>query len=115
MKRVARGYVASDVAAEEGGQGTWVARLPRIRRVRGLGRDPGLAVAPGFGGSGGRSPFTPWLSPTPPTQPRGRGPGEAGVVPFAGVGPAAGDEQDELAVDADRFQRDDDAWPGHWA
>jgi RNA polymerase sigma-70 factor, ECF subfamily len=33
-------------------------------------------------------------------------------LPFSSV---AGGEDDESAVDADRFQTDDEAWPGHWA
>jgi RNA polymerase sigma-70 factor (ECF subfamily) len=37
---------------------------------------------------------------------------ERKAVPFSSVSPIG---PDEPAMDADRFQKDDDAWPGHWA
>ena len=33
-------------------------------------------------------------------------------TPFSSVSPS---DEDETAVPADRFQKDDEAWPGHWA
>jgi RNA polymerase sigma-70 factor (ECF subfamily) len=94
MKRVARAYVSSDAAAEEVVQDTWLAVVAGIDRFE------------------GRSSLTTWLFGILTNQAKRRGARESRVVPFSSLGDDGGDEP---AVDADRFQRDDDAWPGHWA
>jgi RNA polymerase sigma-70 factor, ECF subfamily len=93
MRRVARGYVASDAAADEVVQDTWLAVVAGIDRFE------------------ARSTVSTWLFGILTNQAKRRGAREARVVPFSSFGP----EGDEPAVDPDRFQRDDEAWPGHWA
>lgn len=95
MRRLARTFVASDAAAEEVVQDTW------------------LAVVRGLDGFQGRSALNTWIFSILTNQAKTRGGRERRVVPFSSLGDAA--EDDEGAVDADRFQGDDDAWPGHWA
>jgi RNA polymerase sigma-70 factor (ECF subfamily) len=45
-------------------------------------------------------------------QAKSHGAREKRAVPFSSVAPR---DVEEPVVDADRFQKDDDAWPGHWA
>ena len=94
MKRVARGYVASDAVAEEIVQETWMAIVTGIDRFQ------------------GRSALGTWMFAILTNQAKSHGARERRAVPFSSVGPA---DSAEPTVDPDRFQKDDDAWPGHWA
>jgi RNA polymerase sigma-70 factor (ECF subfamily) len=94
MKRVARAYVASDAVAEEIVQETWLAIVTGIDRFE------------------GRSALGTWIFSILTNQAKTHSAREKRALPFSSVAPA---EAHEPAVDPDRFQRDDDAWPGHWA
>jgi RNA polymerase sigma-70 factor (ECF subfamily) len=94
MKRVARGYVDSDAVAEEIVQDTWLAIVTGIERFE------------------GRSALGTWMFSILVNQAKTHNARERRALPFCSI--EAG-QTDEPAVDADRFQKDDDAWPGHWA
>jgi RNA polymerase sigma-70 factor (ECF subfamily) len=94
MKRVARGFVDSDAVAEEIVQETWLAVLGGIRRFQ------------------GRSALSTWIFSILVNQAKTHSSRERRATPFASVGPA---DAGGYAVDPDRFQKDDEAWPGHWA
>lgn len=94
MKRVARGYVDSDAVAEEIVQETWVAILTGIERFK------------------GQSTLFTWMFSILVNQARTHNARERRALPFCSI---EAEQTDEPAVDADRFQTDDDAWPGHWA
>ena len=94
MKRVARGYVASDAVAEEIVQDTWMAIVTGIERFE------------------GRAALGTWMFSILTNQAKSHGARERRAVPFASIAPA---DVEEPAVDSDRFQKDDEAWPGHWA
>ena len=94
MKRVARGYVSSDAVAEEIVQDTWVAIVTGIERFE------------------GRSALGTWMFSILTNQAKTHSARERRAVPFSSVAPV---DVEGPAVDADRFQKDDDAWPGHWA
>ena len=94
MKRVARAYVASDAVAEEIVQETWVAVVTGIDRFE------------------GRSALTTWIFSILTNQAKTHSAREKRAVPFSCVAPG---EVAEPAVNPDRFQKHDDAWPGHWA
>ena len=94
MKRVARAYVASDAVAEEIVQETWMAIVTGIDRFE------------------GRSALGTWIFSILTNQAKIHSAREKRAVPFSCVGPS---DPEEPAVDPDRFQKDDDAWPGHWA
>jgi RNA polymerase sigma-70 factor, ECF subfamily len=94
MRRVARTYVESDAVAEEIVQETWVGILTGIRRFQ------------------GRSALGTWMFSILINQAKTHSTRERRALPFSSITPAGGDER---AVDADRFQKDDEAWPGHWA
>src|ERR1700748_4007594 len=94
MKRVARTYVASDAVAEEVVQETWMAVGVGIERFE------------------GRSALGTWISSILTNQAKSHGTREKRAVPFSSVAPR---DAEEPAVDPDRFQTDDEAWPGHWA
>jgi RNA polymerase sigma-70 factor (ECF subfamily) len=94
MKRVARGYVTSDAVAEEIVQETWLAVLTGIERFQ------------------GRSALGTWIFSILTNQAKTHSGRERRALPFSSVAPAG---VDEPAVDPDRFQKDDEAWPGHWA
>ena len=94
MKRVARGYVASDAVAEEIVQETWMAIVAGIERFE------------------GRSALGTWIFSILTNQAKTHSARESRAVPFSCVAQGAAEEP---AVDPDRFQKDDDAWPGHWA
>ena len=94
MKRVARAYVASDAVADEIVQETWVAVVTGIDRFE------------------GRSALTTWIFSILINQAKTHSARERRAVPFSCVVPG---EVEESAVDPDRFQKHDDAWPGHWA
>jgi RNA polymerase sigma-70 factor, ECF subfamily len=93
MKRLARGYVESDAVAEEVVQEAWV------------------AIITGIDGFEGRSAFGTWMFSIVINQAKSHGRRERRTAPLSSL--AAAD--DEPVVSADRFQRDDEAWPGHWA
>jgi RNA polymerase sigma-70 factor, ECF subfamily len=94
MKRIARGFVASDAVAEEVVQETWLAVVNGIDRFQ------------------ARSSLDTWISSILVNQARKHGVRERRSVPFCCVGRH---NPDEPAVDADRFEREGGAWPGHWA
>jgi RNA polymerase sigma-70 factor (ECF subfamily) len=93
MRRVARGYVASDAVAEEIVQDTWMGILTGIERFE------------------GRSALGTWMFSILTNQAKAHSSRERRAVPLSSIVPA----EEEPAVAADRFQKDDDAWPGHWA
>ena len=94
MKRVARGYVASDALAEEIVQDTWLAILTGIDRFE------------------GRSALGTWIFSILTNQAKTHSARERRALPLSCVGPR---DAEEPVVDPDRFQKDDEAWPGHWA
>src|SRR6516165_8762922 len=94
MKRVARAYVASDTVAEEVVQETWMAIVTGIDRFE------------------GRSALGTWIFSILTNQAKTHSAREKRAVPFSSVATSG---VEEPAVDPDRFQKDDDAWPGHWA
>jgi RNA polymerase sigma-70 factor (ECF subfamily) len=95
MKRVARSYVGSDAIAEEVVQDTWLAVITGIERFE------------------GRSALGTWIFSILVNQARTRGARERRTLPFSALTPS--DDEREPAVGPERFQGDDDAWPGHWA
>jgi RNA polymerase sigma-70 factor (ECF subfamily) len=94
MKRVARAYVASDAVAEEIVQETWVAVVIGLDRFE------------------GRSALGTWIFSILTNQAKTHSARERRALPFSCATPSDAEEQ---AVDPDRFQKDYDAWPGHWA
>ena len=94
MKRVARTYVASEAVAEEIVQETWLAIVTGIERFE------------------GRSALGTWIFSILTNQAKSHGARERRAVPFSCI---AASDAEEAAVDPDRFQKNDDAWPGHWA
>jgi RNA polymerase sigma-70 factor (ECF subfamily) len=94
MKRVARSYVQSDAVAEEIVQETWLAILTGIDRFE------------------GRCALGTWMFSILLNQAKTHSARERKSLPFSSISASGGDDP---AVDADRFQKDDEAWPGHWA
>jgi RNA polymerase sigma-70 factor (ECF subfamily) len=94
MKRVARSYVESEAVAEEIVQETWVGILTGIDRFE------------------GRSALGTWIFSILINQAKAHSSRERRALPFTSVSPSSGHDP---AVDADRFQKGDEAWPGHWA
>lgn len=94
MRRMARGYVQTDAVAEEVVQDTWLAVVTGIERFE------------------GRSSLTTWLFSILTNKAKTRGTREGRTLPFSCLGDG---NEDESTVDGDRFQGDEDAWPGHWA
>ena len=94
MKRVARTYVASDAVAEEVVQETWMAVVAGIERFE------------------GRSALGTWMFSILTNQAKTHSAREKRAVPFSSVAPR---NAGEPSVHPDRFQTDDEAWPGHWA
>ena len=94
MKRVARGYVDSDAVAEEIVQETWMAIVQKIGRFE------------------GRSALGTWIFSILINQAKSHNARERRALPLSSIA-STGDEGP--AVDPDRFQQDDEAWPGHWA
>jgi RNA polymerase sigma-70 factor (ECF subfamily) len=94
LKRVARTYVASEAVAEEIVQETWMAIVTGIDRFE------------------GRSALGTWIFSILTNQARTHSAREKRAVPFSCI---ALSDAEEPAVDPDRFQKDDEAWPGHWA
>ena len=93
LKRVARAYVSTDAVAEEVVQETWLAVIGALQRFE------------------QRATLKTWLFHILTNKAKTRGMRERRSVPFASLAAA----HDEPAVSPDRFQRDGDAWPGHWA
>jgi RNA polymerase sigma-70 factor, ECF subfamily len=93
LKRVARAYVRTDATAEEVVQETWLAAIAGLDRFE------------------ERASLKTWLFHILANRARTRAVREARSVPFTAL---AGGE-DAPAVDPDRFNGEDDAWPGHWA
>lgn len=94
MKRVARSYVRCDAVAEEVVQETWMAVVTGIDRFE------------------GRSALGTWIFSILTNQAKSHSAREQRAMPLSSIGPAEGDAP---VVDPDRFQKDDEAWPGHWA
>jgi len=94
MKRVARGYVASEAVAEEIVQETWMTIVTGIDRFE------------------GRSALATWMFSILTNQAKSHAARERRSLPFSSITPT---DVEEPVVDPDRFQKDDDAWPGHWA
>jgi RNA polymerase sigma-70 factor (ECF subfamily) len=92
MKRVARSYVDSEPIAEEIVQETWLGILRGIERFE------------------SRSALGTWMFSILINQAKSHGAKERRTLPLSSVG-----AEDEPVVNADRFQKDDEAWPGHWA
>ncbi len=93
LTRVARAYVSTDAVAEDVVQETWLAVIEGLDRFE------------------QRASLKTWLFHILANKAKTRGVRERRMVPFASLA-AAGDEP---AVPPDRFQREGDAWPGHWA
>ena len=94
MKRVARTYVSSDAVAEEIVQETWLAIVTGIDRFE------------------GRSALGTWIFSILTNQAMTHSARERRALPLSCVTPS---DAEAPAVDPDRFQNDDEAWPGHWA
>jgi RNA polymerase sigma-70 factor, ECF subfamily len=94
LKRVARSYVSTDAVAEEVVQETWLAVIAGLDRFE------------------GRSSLKTWIFHILANQAKRRGERERRTVPFASLG---GDDADEPALPADRFQGANDRYPGNWA
>jgi RNA polymerase sigma-70 factor (ECF subfamily) len=94
LKRVARAYVSTDGVAEEVVQETWLAVIAGLERFE------------------QRASLKTWMFHILANQAKTRGARERRTVPFASLAPA---DEDERAVPVERFQRENDAWPGHWA
>lgn len=94
MQRVALGYVDSEAVAEEIVQETWLAVVAGIDRFQ------------------GRSTLGTWIFSILTNQAKSHHRRERRARPFSSI--RSGGDQ-EAAIDADRFQTDDEAWPGHWA
>src|SRR6516225_3531566 len=86
MKRVARGYVASDAVAEEVVQDTWMAIVTGIDRFE------------------GRSALGTWMFSILTNQAKTHSARERRALPLSSVASA---DVDEPSVDPDRFQEDD--------
>jgi RNA polymerase sigma-70 factor (ECF subfamily) len=93
LKRVARAYVATDAVAEDVVQETWLAVIAGLDRFE------------------ERSSLKTWMFHILANKAKTRGVRERRTVPFASLAGA----DDEPAVAPERFQREGDAWPGHWA
>jgi RNA polymerase sigma-70 factor (ECF subfamily) len=94
LKRVARGYVSTDAVAEEVVQETWLAVIGGLDRFE------------------HRASLKTRMFHILANQAKTRGARERRTVPFASLARA---DEDERTVPPERFQRGNDAWPGHWA
>src|ERR1700712_298261 len=98
LQRLARMYVATQAAAEDAVQETWLGVLRGLERFE------------------GRSSFKTWLFRILVNRAKTRGVREHRTVPFASLGPAGGEDDDGGAVDPERFAADG-AWispPRRW-
>jgi RNA polymerase sigma-70 factor (ECF subfamily) len=92
MLRVAQMYVSSRAVAEEVVQEAWLGVLKGIARFE------------------GRSSLKTWLFRIVANTAKTRGVREARSVPFSSLG-----DEEEVAVDPDRFLGSGERFPGHWA
>ncbi len=95
LRRLARTYVATDAAADEAVQETWLAVITGVDRFE------------------QRSSLKTWLYGILVNVARSKGVKEHRTVPFASLRTEL--EHGEPAVDADRFRGPRDRFPGHWA
>jgi RNA polymerase sigma-70 factor (ECF subfamily) len=95
LRRVARAYVSTDAVAEEVVQETWLAAIAGLDRFE------------------ERASLKTWLFHILANKAKTRGVRERRTVPFASL--AGADAGAEPSVPPERFQREGDAWPGHWA
>src|SRR3954447_3635158 len=96
MIRVARGHVATDSAAEEVVQDTW------------------LAVITGLDGFRGQSSLRTWVYRILVNKAKTRGARDHRVVPFASLESPTSGAAGRPAVDPTRFQGADERFPGGW-
>ncbi len=94
LRRVARTYVATDTAADEVVQDTWLGVLRGIDRFE------------------QRSSLKTWIFRILMNIARTRGTRDKRSVPFSSLGPEG---DDEPTIAADRFQGPDGRYPGHWS
>ena len=94
LLRLATAHVSSRSVAEEVVGDTWIAVIEGIDRFE------------------GRSALRTWIFQILVNKARTRGKRDARTLPFSSLRRGDGDEP---AVDADRFQGADGAYPGHWA
>jgi RNA polymerase sigma-70 factor, ECF subfamily len=94
LKRVARAYVSTDAVAEDVVQETWLAVIGALDRFE------------------QRATLKTWLFHILTNKAKTRGVRERRTLPFASLARAG---EAEPAVPPERFQREGDAWPGHWA
>ena len=94
LRRVARGYVATDAAADEVVQDTWVGVLRGIDRFE------------------QRSSLKTWIYRILLNIARTRGVRDKRSVPFASIGR---DDDDGPTFTPERFQDSSGPYPGHWA
>jgi RNA polymerase sigma-70 factor (ECF subfamily) len=71
-----------------------------------------MAIVTGLDRFEGRSALGTWIFSILTNQAKTHSARERRTVPFSS---ATASDAAEPAVDPDRFQTDDDAWPGHWA
>jgi RNA polymerase sigma-70 factor (ECF subfamily) len=71
-----------------------------------------VAVVSGIDRFEGRSALGTWIFSILTNQAKTHGAREKRAVPFSSIAPS---DVEGPVVDPDRFQKDDDAWPGHWA
>jgi RNA polymerase sigma-70 factor, ECF subfamily len=94
LLRLARTFVRDRAVAEEVVQETWLAVLNGIDRFE------------------GRSSLKTWIFQILSNRAKTRAVRERRSAPFSAL---AGDDDDEAAVDADRFRGEGHRWVGHWA
>jgi RNA polymerase sigma-70 factor (ECF subfamily) len=75
-------------------------------------QDTWLAIVTGIDRFEGRSALSTWIFSILTNQAKTHSAREKRALPLSSVGPRGADQP---AVDPDRFQKDDEAWPGHWA
>jgi RNA polymerase sigma-70 factor (ECF subfamily) len=92
MRRLARGYASSDAVAQEIVQETWTAIITGIERFE------------------GRSTLATWMLSILANQAKAHSARERRSLPMSSMA-----SDSKAVIDADRFQGDDDPWPGHWA
>ena len=95
LLRLARTFVRDKAVAEEVVQETWLAVLNGIDRFE------------------GRSSLKTWIFQILSNRAKTRAVRERRSAPFSAL--AADGDDDEAAVDADRFRGDGHRWAGHWA
>ena len=94
MLTVARTYVKTRALAEEVVQDAWIGVLKGLDRFE------------------GRSSLKTWIMRILVNTALTRGSREARSMPFSSLAPEG--EEEEAAVDPERFRGPDDAFPGHW-